>query len=48
MVTPLQKIHIIEPFVAALGFVKNTDGRTSVLRNLSIEQYRAEKHEARE
>lgn len=48
VVTPLQKIHIIEPFVAALGFVKNTDGRTSVLRNLSIEQYRAEKHEARE
>jgi uncharacterized protein YPO0396 len=43
IVTPLQKIHIIEPFVAGVGFVHNEDGRTSVLRNLSIEEYRAEK-----
>jgi uncharacterized protein YPO0396 len=45
VVTPLQKIHIIEPFVAALGFVQNNDGRSSLLRNLSIEQYRRTKHE---
>lgn len=43
VVTPLQKIHIIEPFVSSLGFVHNADGRKSVLRNISIEQYRAEK-----
>ena len=43
IVTPLQKIHIIEPFVAAVGFVHNENGRTSVLRNLSIEEYQAEK-----
>lgn len=43
IVTPLQKIHIIEPFVASVGFVHNEDGRNSVLRNLSIEEYRAEK-----
>ncbi|KAB7624110.1 ATP-binding protein [Alkalilimnicola sp. S0819] len=43
IVTPLQKIHIIEPFVANVGFVHNVDGRESRLRNLSIEEYRAEK-----
>ena len=41
IVTPLQKIHIIEPFVASVGFVHNEDGRASKLRNLSIEEYRA-------
>ena len=40
VVTPLQKIHIIEPFVANLGFVHNQDGRKSKLRNLGIEEYR--------
>ncbi|MFN2366326.1 MAG: ATP-binding protein [Desulfurivibrionaceae bacterium] len=43
IVTPLQKIHIIEPFVASVGFVHNEDGRCSLLRNLSIEEYHAEK-----
>jgi uncharacterized protein YPO0396 len=43
IVTPLQKIHIIEPFVASVGFVHNEEGRDSRLRNLSIEEYRAEK-----
>jgi uncharacterized protein YPO0396 len=43
IVTPLQKIHIIEPFINAVGFVHNQDGRLSMLRNLSIEEYRAEK-----
>jgi len=43
IVTPLQKIHVIEPYVASVGFVHNEDGRESVLRNLSIEEYRAEK-----
>lgn len=43
IVTPLQKIHIIEPFVSSVGFVQNEDGRASKLRNLSIEEYRDEK-----
>lgn len=40
--TPLAKIHVIEPYVAAVGFVHNEDGRRSMLRNLTIEEYRAE------
>ncbi|HLF95723.1 MAG TPA: SbcC/MukB-like Walker B domain-containing protein, partial [Methylococcaceae bacterium] len=43
IVTPLQKIHIIEPFVSSVGFVHNEEGRASKLRNLSIEEYREEK-----
>lgn len=43
IVTPLQKIHIIEPFVSSVGFVHNEGGRASMLRNLSIEAYRAHK-----
>jgi uncharacterized protein YPO0396 len=43
IVTPLQKIHIIEPFVSGVGFVHNEGGRASKLRNLTIEEYRAQK-----
>jgi len=43
IVTPLQKIHIIEPYVSSVGFVHNDEGRDSKLRNLTIEEYRAEK-----
>ena len=46
IVTPLQKIHIIEPFVASVGFVHNEGGRDSRLRCLSIEEYRAHKAQA--
>ncbi len=46
VVTPLQKIHIIEPFVAGVGFVHNEEGRSSGLRNLTIEEYHAEKAKA--
>jgi uncharacterized protein YPO0396 len=47
IVTPLQKIHVIEPFVANVGFVHNEDGRHSLLRNLSIEEYHAEREARR-
>ena len=47
IVTPLQKIHIIEPFVSSVGFVHNEGGRASKLRNLSIEEYREQKAGAR-
>lgn len=43
IVTPLQKIHIIEPYVSSVGFVQNEDGRASKVRNLTIDEYRAEK-----
>jgi len=43
IVTPLQKIHIIEPFVASVGFVHNEGGRDSRLLCLSIEEYRVHK-----
>jgi len=43
IVTPLQKIHVIEPFVAAVGFVHNDEGCRSMVRNLTIEEYRAER-----
>ncbi|CAN7376649.1 ATP-dependent exonuclease SbcCD, C subunit-like protein [Acidovorax sp. LjRoot66] len=48
VITPLQKIHTIEPFVSSVGFVHNADGRSSQLRNLSIEEYRASRPEAGE
>ncbi len=43
VVTPLQKIHVIEPYVAGVGFVHNEGGKLSMLRNLTIEEYRAER-----
>ncbi|MBZ0154922.1 MAG: ATP-dependent exonuclease SbcCD, C subunit-like protein [Alphaproteobacteria bacterium] len=47
IVTPLQKIHIIEPYVASVGFVHSEEGRESRLRTLTIAEYRAER-EARQ
>ena len=43
IVTPLQKIHIIEPYISGVGFVHSENGRLSMLRNLTIEEYRAER-----
>jgi uncharacterized protein YPO0396 len=34
---------VIEPYVAAVGFVHNEGGADSRLRNLTIEEYRAER-----
>lgn len=47
IVTPLQKIHIIEPYVAAVSFVHNDQGRESKLRTLSIEEYQEQKRQLR-
>ncbi|GAB3843857.1 SbcC/MukB-like Walker B domain-containing protein [Dactylosporangium cerinum] len=41
IVTPLQKIHVIEPFVAAVGYVDNPGGSYSRLQTLTIDEYRA-------
>lgn len=43
IVTPLQKIHIIEPYVSSVGFVYNAEGKQSLLRSLTIQQYQVEK-----
>ncbi len=45
VVTPLQKINIIEPFVASVGFVQNEQGNCSKLRNLTISEYQEKKAE---
>jgi uncharacterized protein YPO0396 len=39
IVTPLQKIHVIEPYVAVVGYVDNKTGDSSRLQNLTIEEY---------
>ncbi|QSQ14834.1 ATP-binding protein [Myxococcus landrumensis] len=43
IVTPLQKIRVIEPYVASVGFVHNEEGRCSRVRNLTIEEYQTER-----
>lgn len=40
IVTPLQKIHVIEPHVSSVGFVDNPDGNFSRLRCLTVEEFR--------
>ena len=40
VVTPLQKVHIIEPYVRSVGFVENRHGERSRLQTLTIEEYR--------
>ncbi|MFJ9710200.1 SbcC/MukB-like Walker B domain-containing protein [Streptomyces sp. NPDC101234] len=43
IVTPLQKIHVIEPYVSAVGFVDNPTGPHSRLRTLTIAPYGRER-----
>jgi uncharacterized protein YPO0396 len=43
IVTPLQKIHVIENYVRSVHLVHNNNGNDSVLRSLTIAAYRAEK-----
>ena len=40
VVTPLQKIHVIEPYVKAIGFVDNPSGTFSRMQTMTIEEYR--------
>lgn len=41
IVTPLQKVHVIEPYVKAIGFVDNPSGTYSRLHTMTIEEYRS-------
>lgn len=45
IVTPLQKIHVIEPHVAAVGFVDNPSGSYSRLQCLTISEFRSRREE---
>ena len=45
IVTPLQKIAVIEDYIAAVHFVHNEGGSNSVVQTLTIEQYRERKEE---
>ena len=40
IVTPLQKVHVIEPYVKAIGIVDNPAGTYSRLQTMTIEEYR--------
>lgn len=40
IVTPLQKVHVIEPYVNAIGIVDNPTGTYSRLQTMTIEEYR--------
>lgn len=43
IVTPLQKIHVIENYVCSVHLVHNKDGNDSMIRSLTIAEYREEK-----
>lgn len=43
IVTPLQKIPVIEPYVAAVGFVDNLSGARSRLQSMTIENFRRDR-----
>ena len=40
IVTPLQKVHVIEPYVNAIGFVDNPTGAASRVHTLTVEEFR--------
>ncbi len=43
IVTPLQKIHVIEDYVRSVHYIHNKDSCCSMVRNLTIEEFRAER-----
>jgi uncharacterized protein YPO0396 len=45
IVTPLQKVHVIEPYVHSIGFVDNPEGAASRVHTLTVEEFR-ERREA--
>ena len=45
VITPKQKIHVIEPFVRSVHFVHNRDGMESSLISMQIEEFRKKRDE---
>jgi len=43
IVTPLQKIHVIEDYVSSVHLIHNIDDKNSMIRSLTIESFREEK-----
>lgn len=43
IVTPLQKIHVIENYISSVNYVSNTEGNNSEIQKLTIEEYKNEK-----
>ncbi|MDT0460682.1 ATP-binding protein [Streptomyces sp. DSM 41527] len=48
LITPLQKLHVIEPHVTRVGYVDKPDETRSRLVNLTIEEFHAHKQAARQ
>ena len=44
IVTPLQKIHIIENYINSVHYVSNVEGNNSEIQNMTIEEYKEAKH----
>ena len=47
IVTPLQKLHVIEPHVACVGFVDNVNGDRSRLQRITVEELQLRRSEHR-
>ncbi|MGU3499452.1 ATP-binding protein [Mycobacterium sp. C31M] len=47
IVTPLQKVHVIEPYVKAIGIVDNPSGTYSRLQTMTIEEFRTRRDNSR-
>ena len=47
IVTPLQKVNVIAPYVQSIGFVDNPTGRASRVQMLTIEEFRERRLEPR-
>lgn len=45
IVTPMQKIHVIENYIHSVHYVSNPGGNESQIRNLSVEEYKTEKQQ---
>ena len=45
VVTPLDKIHVVEPFIQSCHYVENKNKKNSIVYDLSIEQYFEKKKE---
>lgn len=45
IVTPMQKIHVIENYIHSVHYVSNPGGNESQIRNLTVEEYKSEKQQ---